>query len=558
MEKSIRKKYPRGFGNRTYVLILFVCIMFFLRDYMGFPSGVTYATDAILIFLFLMDFGRIKKAVLDAKAQTVYNVFLVLLFCMVIGVVVNFVAPRLVIWSLRNNLRLYLFFLICVAEFTEENLDRLLKILNALFWINVVFCTFQYFAEGLSGDTVGGLFGRQAGSTTYINIMICIMTCVILGKYAAYQTTFPVVMAYIGACLYLSILSELKVYYIEMFIIFAFVAIYTESKRRVAQILIFCAGAVVVCILVLIRFSPETMAVFTSQRAANMYLAGNGYTNAGDLNRVTALQSIYRQFFTGNPFRLLFGFGAGYCEHSAYSIFESPFYVQYGYLNYRWFTHAWIFLEQGAIGLTLMVLFFVSMIFYAMRHREIRRKDLMMAGVSFVPICILSIFYNSSLQTESSYLLAFMCAIPFALVRENNEVEIEPGIVLNYITQHYEEIRGYGRSIPALQSLFRRSNEAKGVRGETAHRKIRGTAFRKRKPIRATSGETARGTGGAGGHLAAAAVRRSSGVPDTSRAGGRGKYALSDNEGRPYSTIHLKNIRQPYARPRAKRNPESV
>ena len=70
------------------------------------------------------------------------------------------------------------------------------------------------------------------------------------------------------------------------------------------------------------------------------YLSGNGYTNSGDLNRLTAIQELYSKFFKGDIIHTLFGFGLGNCEQSSFSFLQSAFYNQYSYLHYRWFSHA--------------------------------------------------------------------------------------------------------------------------------------------------------------------------------------------------------------------------
>lgn len=93
---------------------------------------------------------------------------------------------------------------------------------------------------------------------------------------------------------------------------------------------------------------------------------------------------------------------------------------------YRWFSHAWIYLEQGLIGLILTVLFFVS-IALAIIKRFKMKKVYTLAAFSFIPTCIIGLLYNSALELEATYMIALVCAFPFILKKRNNEMAVKRG-----------------------------------------------------------------------------------------------------------------------------------
>lgn len=140
---------------------------------------------------------------------------------------------------------------------------------------------------------------------------------------------------------------------------------------------------------------------------------GNGYTNSGDLNRLTAVQKIYSMFFRGDRVHSLFGFGLGSCDYSNFSFLQSAFYKKYEYLHYRWFSHSWVYLEQGSVGLILLISFFVSIAVYIIGKRKQNRNIYDLMVFSFLPTCLIGLIYNNALEMETAYIIALMCALPF-------------------------------------------------------------------------------------------------------------------------------------------------
>jgi hypothetical protein len=145
-----------------------------------------------------------------------------------------------------------------------------------------------------------------------------------------------------------------------------------------------------------------------------------GYSNAFNLNRLTALQTIQNIFFDG-PFQNLFGIGMGNAEISQFPLFTSSIYSLYGrYLNYSWFSHAFLFIEGGWFGLASYSLFFIT-IFLSCFFSTIKNNyKSIYHGISatMALLCLLQIIYNSSLRTEAGYLVFFVLAVPFALKRK--------------------------------------------------------------------------------------------------------------------------------------------
>ena len=124
-------------------------------------------------------------------------------------------------------------------------------------------------------------------------------------------------------------------------------------------------------------------------------------------------------FFKDSFIDNLFGFGMGNCDTSSYNFLQSDFFKKYEYLHYRWFSHAWIYLEQGILGILGVFLFFTSLIILLIKNeRYIAMEEWRISVIIISVFAMINLIYNCTLQTEASYLLAFICSIPFVFIKE--------------------------------------------------------------------------------------------------------------------------------------------
>lgn len=395
--------------------------MLWLRDVLGLPSAISYITDAILIWILMLHMNRILHGNRYAYSKTQVRIVAMIIVAIVFGVVINLVNPLLVIWATRNNLRFFAFFFACIGLLNTDDVDQLIALFFGFFWINVIVCTAQYYGQGLSGDQLGGLFGTKTGSNSYMNILLCIISSVAFAKYFDGKMGIVYLSVCVIACVYIAVLSELKAFYLEIvFILIGALILRGTSWKTLLSCVLGVLG-VGALLSILSIYDPRTIETFLDADAMEVYLAGEGYTQSGDLNRFTAIQQINDRFFAGKPLKLLFGFGFGNCEISQLDFFFSEFGRQYMHLHYRWFTHAWVFLEQGAVGLILLVVFFISLLVTIIKRRAFLRQDLVIAAFCFATTCIFGMIYNCALQLEAGYMIAFMCAIPYIASKEVKE-----------------------------------------------------------------------------------------------------------------------------------------
>ena len=413
MNNKLVFRVPGKGRTAVYLLLGWVMVMLWLRDVLKLPSAITYLTDIMVVYLIVTRINKIIRENKMVKTNVQSGIFAAIIIAILIGVILNLVSPLLVAWAARNNIRFFVFFFICVGVLKSEDIDRIFRMLVFFFWINIVICTYQYYGEGLQGDNLGGLFGTEKGCNAYMNILLCAVISIIFGKFCNKEKNFFQLVLYLVASIYIALLAELKAFYVEIALILLLTMIANGVSWRWLVFLVIGLLGTQILLFVLSVYAPKTMMMLLDKDALEMYLSGKGYTQSNDLNRFTAIQQINQMFFKGKPLRLLFGFGFGNCETSQFSFLQSSFFRQYGYLHYRWFTHAWVFLEQGAVGLILLVTFIVSIIPTTRKRKSLIRKDIYIAGICFIATCVFGMIYNSALQLEAGYIIAFMCSVPF-------------------------------------------------------------------------------------------------------------------------------------------------
>ncbi len=415
------------FNSKTaiYTQIIFVLVMLWFRDVAHFPSFITYFTDVLSVLILFSCCYRRTKFYIFKDALSQYMIFVVIVFCMLIGAIINFVEPILVLWGMRNNLRFFLFFFICISLLDVTDVDKLLAFFKKFFWANLVMCTIQYFGFGFKADYLGGFFGTTRGCNGYLNVFLCMVCATVLADYFVVKAKAGRLVLYLMAALYVAIIAELKVFYVEIVLMVGIAIIMNKRTFKAVMATVLFGATFALGLFLLLMYDPSSFNVWFDADVLELYLAGNGYTNSGDLNRFTAINQIYEKFFEGNFLLTLFGFGLGNCEYSQFSFLQSDFSQMYGDLNYRWFTHAWVFLEQGCIGLVLLVVFLVAIVIYACRYVKTSNSYYMILTASFLPTCILGLMYNSAIQVESAYLFAFMCAIPYVVNKKNMRINHE-------------------------------------------------------------------------------------------------------------------------------------
>lgn len=394
----------------TFVIFFFPFIMAFLLEFLKLPSFVKYVTDVMYVGGVLIAASG-RSAFIRKKHAPFVLFTVVLLFYTLIVYLFNFQTPLYYLWGVRNTFRFYAAFMLFAVMFDEDDAEGCLKFMDGVFWVNAAVSLFQFFVMGLRQDFLGGIFGVDEGCNSYTIIFFSIVLTKSLLNFMNKQEKAWSCFLKCGVSLLIAAMAELKFFFILFVLILLLCTLMTKFSFRKAFVL--AAGAL------LLTFSGSLLSMIFGENQALTFeniqkmVTATNYSTAKDLGRFTAIPTIARDYLN-TPLKTLFGMGLGNCDTSAYEMFNSEFYRSHSYLNYNWFSSAFLFLETGIIGLSAYLMFFV--LCFILARRQIKKgANELFCRISMIMsvICFLLVFYNSSLRTEIAYMAFFSLALPF-------------------------------------------------------------------------------------------------------------------------------------------------
>lgn len=398
-------------------LVFFVILMPFafgmLIDLLQLPSLVKYTIDVVWLFLLIVEArGRFRMP--NRESGYLLGIAAIFLLITLFGFALSLGNPLYYLWGFRNNLRFFVFFFACIIFVPQRNAEGYLKLLDLMFYVNFPVVLLQYFVFGYNQDFLGGIFGVHVGcnDTTIVFFAIVIAKSVLYvlnRKESFWLCLLKLVMALVVATL-----AEIKFFFILALIIVVFCAMLTDFSMKKVAILLVSVVSVVISANLLELLFPNWENWFSLDYMISAALSSNGYTDSGDMNRLTSIPIAWDMFLTTWPKRL-FGLGLGNCDSSTFSFLSTDFFQKYGYLHYNWFSVSFMFLETGILGLTCYLAFFGFVYVLAGKRKKSGEADNISAQLAKVMavVSVILIIYNQSMRTEGGYMMYFILALPF-------------------------------------------------------------------------------------------------------------------------------------------------
>lgn len=395
-------------------LMFFVSMWTFLAKPFGSLPGVAgyakYIADVVLVLTLFLLFSRRNISFRRTVVPALILVCIFFAYTLVVYVF-RFQSPFYFLWGLRNNFRFYVAFFAFIAFMDETDVADWFKIVDMLFWLNIVVSIFQFVFLDVKQDYLGGIFGVEGGANGYSLVLFSIVVgksvlCAMAGQEKVSACAWKCI-----ASLVIAAMAELKFYFLVFLLLLGMASMFSGLSWRKVLILTIGALAVMAGSTLLVAWF-DIKGVWDIQKLITL-ATKKTYSTARDLNRLSAVPTLANTLLT-QPVDQMFGLGLGNCDTSAFAICNTPFYQRYSYLHYTWFSAAMLFLETGYVGLVLYVLFFILVFRHAFRWRKVGgnaiycQLAMMMAVMSGILL-----FYNSSLRIEAAYMLYFVLAVPF-------------------------------------------------------------------------------------------------------------------------------------------------
>lgn len=405
------------------LLVLLPLTYSFLTEFIGLSRNIRFISDLLLIFIFavvLVSLIKNRYLLISKGTGVLMLVMVALLLHTMLGYAFNFQSVFYYIWGARNNFRFYVALLIFVWFLDQKDSLTCLRVMDIFFWTHFAVTIVQYFYFGFAQDYLGGIFGAQKGCNGYSLIFISIVVMKALlsymnGEEKAILTFSKCAVAFITAAL-----SELKVFFLVFILILTISAIITRFSIKKYVIILVSVLLLIVSYLILISLFDNFRGFLNFDYLITELLKEN-YASSEDLGRFTSIPVIRERFLTTVQERL-FGVGLGNCDTSSISIFNTDFYNRYSDIHYSIFSVSFVFLETGFIGLTIFTLFFGVCLVQSIKFYRQKIGNLMFnqMGIIMSVLCLILMFYNSSLRTEAGYMVYFVLALPFIGVRNQS------------------------------------------------------------------------------------------------------------------------------------------
>ena len=393
-------------GSRGMVYFTLVCVFAIgLLESLGVPHFITYIYDVNAFLMILLLLNRKKITVFLSNKLIVFQ--LIFLGTSILTSLANRVSIPLIAWGIRNNCKYIIFFAVCITALVEEDIKAICDIFDVIEVINFLLVIIEYYVGGFAGDNLGGIFGVGDGVTGIVNCFIVIQTISHFIRWMKKEIKTRQLLLPLFMSLVIAVLSELKFYFVEIIIIFVlYFIISCIVEHKLITLLKFVAIGIVVIVSIYIAIEqlyelyPEWRKFFTLENIIYQSIKIEGYTNQGDLNRLSGIITINEKLFKGNIMKQLFGLGLGATEFvEGNATLTSDFYNKYEYLHYSYFSFSWVYLESGIVGLAFYVLSYI-MIFIDCLKKRFSVTD---KNITYITM-ILAVFVLSWLYVFLSFL----------------------------------------------------------------------------------------------------------------------------------------------------------
>lgn len=395
-----------------FVMVMPFCF-FLLTQLLHLPTSIKYTIDIGWIFLLFLLVLK-KRSLPNAQAIKLFHIVGAFFICSLCGIAFHYISGIYYLWGIRNSIRFFVFFFACICFLSSKSVDHYFVFFNKLYWINVPVVLYQYLVMGKEQDNLGGIFGVGRGCNGYTNIFLLIVITLSILRYMHFKEKLMICLAKCVIAMLIAALSELKMFFFELLIVATAAMLLTRFSFRKLLIGITIAAGIFIGVRLLIYIFPMYDDFFTKEGILKLITSKKGYTSSNDISRLTAIPVALNRFLSTNIDKL-FGLGLGNCDFASFDFLITPFYRQYGNLNYVWFSSAFLVLETGLVGLILYDAFFVYLFFAAGKRNQEGSAPVIYCQLARIMslICLVLIFYNASLRTEAAFMMYFVLAVPF-------------------------------------------------------------------------------------------------------------------------------------------------
>lgn len=401
----------------SYIILFSIFFVLFFHRYtveLGAPGFLKYILDILNILLFILAIYKKRKLENPEKVLLIFYTMLIIsgtvaTFANISIWEVNFI---LYLFDCRSLLRYLMFFLSCKTLLDSIGIEKIFNCILGFHIINCILIVYQYFTVEVElywmrGDNLNGFFGIATGGNIYVNALMLAVTIIVMYKWTNGLCLKKTLIFFLTLNIIISVLIELKAYFIEILIIALFYLwpyIKKPTKKHILWgICIISVGIVVFYKMVnlLYRIYPWMKGTLSINKLVEIS-SSNGTREIG---RLSAVNDVINNIYNGDIISSLLGVGLGTANtNGAMAEFAQRFYDT----HYSWYSLSYIFIETGLLGLLAYLL---SFIYLFIGSKNIGKYSTITRCASIISIFI--IIYNETFRTEAGYFMFFLLSLAF-------------------------------------------------------------------------------------------------------------------------------------------------
>lgn len=401
----------------SYLILFLIFVMLFFHRYiieLGAPGFLKYVIDILNILLFLKAVSKkIKSGNSEKILLFLYIVILVSGTIAMFGNIgvwkVDFI---LYLFDCRSLIRYLMFFLSCKTLLQPDEIEKIFNLILGFHVINCILVIFQYFTievpiYWMRGDNLNGFFGIATGGNIYVNALMITVSIIMMYRWNNNLCSKQTLLLFLVLNIIISVLIELKAYFIELFIIalfFLFPYIKKPTRKHFFWgICIIIGGGIFLyeMVQVLYKIYPWMANTLSLSRLIEI----SSSNDKREIVRLSAVKDVINIIYNGDIVSALLGVGLGTANtNGTMSEFAQKFYNT----HYSWYSFSYIFIETGLLGLLSYILSFINLNIYS---KKSNRYSAITKCTSIISIFI--IIYNETFKTEAGYLLFFLLSLSF-------------------------------------------------------------------------------------------------------------------------------------------------
>ncbi len=347
------------------------------------------------------------------------------LICGSISTLIYEVRPLLYFWSLRNYLRFFILFYDCIILINEKMLSQLYKAFNVVFFINFFIMLIQFFFFDIKWDYLNGVFGYEMGGNSGINALFIVNTALVFYMFYKRKVNYLIFVLNIVIMCLCSALSELKVYYVELFITIIAYVFLTREFKRILKSSVPLTVVIIISEVIFHHLYPYFEGMIAVELIKQLTVPHHdNFDSLSRFNQVSGLITPLIDYAKSirpelGSLSLFTGCGFGSAEYGTVEIFNSDFYYANQRLWYFDFLQSFLFIENGIVGIAIYDGFLsISAIYYFVIAIKTKCQRGLFGLFLFIMILCVSI-YDCTLRNNYGYII--WAAMGIALIIDKKE-----------------------------------------------------------------------------------------------------------------------------------------